>query len=125
MRKYVHRDFPYKCLETVLINEKVRKKFNLNIESNSSFILQILSMGYKKTFVDIEKANRNVGKSKWTLSKKIKLFIDSFIAFSYAPIRFVSITGIFVFGVGILWSIYIISRSILYNDLMAGWPSLI
>ena len=27
------------------------------------------------------------GVSKWTLSKKIKLFIDSFVAFSFMPIR--------------------------------------
>jgi dolichol-phosphate mannosyltransferase len=31
--------------------------------------------------------------SRWTLSKKVKLFIDSFVAFSYVPIRFLSVTG--------------------------------
>ena len=34
------------------------------------------------------------GNSKWTLSKKIKLFIDSFVAFSYVLIRFVSVVGL-------------------------------
>ena len=36
---------------------------------------------------------RIAGTSKWTLAKKIKLFIDSFVAFSFMPIRLVSIIG--------------------------------
>jgi dolichol-phosphate mannosyltransferase len=31
------------------------------------------------------------GTSRWTLAKKVKLFVDSFVAFSYAPIRFLSV----------------------------------
>lgn len=50
--------------------------------------------------------------------------IDSFVAFSYAPIRFVSFVGILFFMIGIFWTIYIISRKILVNDLESGWPML-
>ena len=124
MRRYVHKDFPDKGIETVLINDKVRRNFNLNIESNSSFVLQILSMGFKSTFVDIEKTNRKIGKSKWTLSKKIKLLIDSFVSFSFAPIRFVSLMGICFFIIGFIWTIYIITRKLIFDDLASGWPTL-
>ncbi len=44
MQKYVNRDFPYKGLETFMINSKVRKVINENIESNSSLILQVMAM---------------------------------------------------------------------------------
>ncbi len=56
--------------------------------------------------------------------KKIKLLIDSFVAFLYAPIRFVSLIGILFFTFGILWSVYIIARKIIFNDLAEGWPML-
>jgi dolichol-phosphate mannosyltransferase len=125
MRKFVNKNFPYTGLETVLISDKVRKVFNGNVEANSSFMLQILSMGFKNKFVNIKKTNRNSGKSKWTLSKKIKLFIDSFVAFSYAPIRFVTIIGILFSITGFLWTIYIIIRSLVFSDLSPGWPALI
>lgn len=124
MRKYVHPDFPYKGLETVMISDKVRKVLNQNVESNSSLFLQILTLGFKNKFINIEKTSRNFGKSKWTLAKKIKLLIDSFVAFSFAPIRLVSVLGIFLFFIGFGWSTYIILRKIIYDDLVSGWAAL-
>lgn len=53
------------------------------------------------------------------------MFIDSFVAFSYAPIRFVTLVGIFLFLLGLLWTGYIIVRKIVYNDLNGGWPALV
>jgi dolichol-phosphate mannosyltransferase len=52
------------------------------------------------------------------------LFIDSFVAFSYAPIKLVSITGFLFFFTGILWTFYIIMRKLMINDLPEGWPAL-
>ncbi len=59
------------------------------------------------------------------MSKKIKLFIDSFVAFSYAPIRLVTIIGISMFIVGSLWTVYIIARTLIFHDLASGWPALV
>ena len=58
------------------------------------------------------------------MPKKIKLLIDSFVAFSYAPIRFVSFIGILFFMIGVFWTFYIVSRKLLYNDIASGWPML-
>jgi len=124
MQKYVNKNFPFKGLETLLFNKKVLKIFNENIESNSSVFLQALSISKNNKFVDINKINRKIGKSKWSVSSKIKLLIDSFVAFSYAPIRFVSFVGILFFMIGIFWTIYIVSRKILFNDIASGWPAL-
>lgn len=123
MRKYVHADFPDKGLETVMISSKVRKILNENVEANSSLFLQILTMGFKNKFVNIEKSSRTYGKSKWTLSKKIKLLVDSFVAFSFAPIRFVSVVGVVFFILGIAWSVYIVLRKVIYDDLVSGWAA--
>jgi dolichol-phosphate mannosyltransferase len=100
-------------------------QLNTNIEANSSIFLQILTLGYKQTTIEYDKKIRAKGKSKWTLSKKIKLFIDSFVAFSYAPIRFVTVIGILLFFTGIIWSTYLIIRKLTYNDLESGWPALV
>jgi glycosyltransferase involved in cell wall biosynthesis len=125
MRRFVISNFPNEGLETLLINRKVLDTLNENMEGNSSFALQILSLGYKNKFLPIQKTTRKRGASKWTLSKKIKLMIDSFIAFSYAPIRFVTIVGVFLFFVGLLFTAYLIGRKLIYNDLRSGWPMLI
>lgn len=125
MRKFVLNSYPENGFDIVMFSKKISTILNKNIESNSSIFLQILSLGFKQDFIYYEKEARKIGKSKWTLSKKIKLFIDSFIAFSYAPIRLVTIIGILLFIFGICFSIYLILRKIFFHDLVSGWPMLI
>jgi dolichol-phosphate mannosyltransferase len=124
MKKYAVKSFPDKGFDIVMFNKKVQQQLNNNIEANSSIFLQILTLGYKQTSIYYQKQERKKGKSKWTLSKKIKLFIDSFVAFSYAPIRFVTVVGILLFIIGFLFSAYLIIRRLVANDLASGWPLL-
>ena len=124
MKKFAFKNFPEKGFDIVMFNKKVAAEVNRNVEANSSIFLQILGMGFRQTNITYKKRERKTGVSKWTLSKKIKLFIDSFVAFSYAPIRFVTIVGIIFFFVGIFWTGYIIVRKFVFQDLAAGWPAL-
>lgn len=125
MRKYAIRDYPKKGADVVMFNSKVQEVLNKNIEANSNFMLQILSLGFRKSFIEYDKTERKYGKSKWTLAKKIKLLIDSFVAFSFFPIRMVSVGGILMFITGLLWTCYILIRTILFHDLAQGWPTMI
>jgi dolichol-phosphate mannosyltransferase len=124
MKKFVNPKFPGKGFDIVFFNKKVKQNLDQNIELNSSIQLQILTLGYSSENVYYDKAERKVGKSKWTFSKKMKLFIDSFVAFSFAPIRLVSMVGIAFFILGSAWTLYIILRKLIFNDLAAGWPAL-
>lgn len=125
MKKYVSTLYPTKGFDIVFFSKKVAGILNYHIEANSSIFLQILTLGFQQVVINYNKLPRQVGKSKWTLRKKIKLFIDSFVAFSFAPIRFVTFMGITFFILGILWSSYIIIRKLLIGDLDSGWPTLI
>lgn len=124
MKKFAFKNFPEKGFDIVMFNKKVATEANKNVEANSSIFLQILGMGFRQTSITYKKRERKTGVSKWTLSKKIKLFIDSFVAFSYAPIRFVTIVGIIFFIIGMMWTGYIVIRKIFFQDLAAGWPAL-
>lgn len=125
MKKYAFKNFPEKGFDIVMFNKKVASQVRNNVEANSSIFLQILGMGFSQASVTYKKRERKTGVSKWTMSKKIKLFIDSFVAFSYAPIRMVTIIGISMFIVGFLWTAYIIFRKLIYHDLASGWPALV
>lgn len=124
MQKFAFKNFPEKGFDIVMFNKKVAAEVNKNVEANSSIFLQILGMGFRQTSITYKKRERKTGVSKWTISKKIKLFIDSFVAFSYAPIRFVTIVGIAFFFIGCLWTLYIVIRKLFFHDLAAGWPAL-
>jgi glycosyltransferase involved in cell wall biosynthesis len=125
MRKFALSNYPEKGFDIVMFTRKVKDQLDLNVESNSSVFLQILNFGFKQSFIEYHRHERRKGKSKWTLAKKIKLIIDSFVSFSYFPIRMVSVIGILMFLIGLGWSVYIVLRTLLYHDLSPGWPTLI
>jgi dolichol-phosphate mannosyltransferase len=125
MRRFAIPNFPKEGFDVVMFSKKVKTCLDQNIENNSSIFIQILSLGFSQAAITYNKRERLLGRSKWTLSKKIKLLIDSFVAFSFAPIRLVSILGITFFILGICWTCYIIFRKIVFNDLESGWPALI
>jgi glycosyltransferase involved in cell wall biosynthesis len=125
MKKFAFKNFPDKGFDIVMFNKKVAREIIQNVEANSSVFLQILGLGFRQTSVSYIKRERKTGQSKWTFSKKVKLFIDSFVAFSFAPIRLVSIIGITFFLLGTLWTGYIIFRKLMFDDLASGWPALL
>lgn len=125
MRKFVLKNYPLNGFDIVMFSRKIATILNKNIESNSSIFLQILSLGFNHSFIIYNKVVRQKGTSKWTFNNKLKLLIDSFIAFSFAPIRFVTLVGLLLFISGLFFSLYIFFRKIFINDLDAGWPMLI
>ncbi|HEV7622186.1 MAG TPA: glycosyltransferase, partial [Flavisolibacter sp.] len=125
MRKFVNKQYPLQGFDVVMFDAKVAAELNKNIESNSSIFLQILNLGFASDCIFYDKQLRESGKSKWTFGKKIKLLIDSFVGFSFAPIRLVSVIGIIFFIIGICWAAYIIFRKLVFNDLATGWPALL
>lgn len=125
-RKYAIKNFPPGGINNFMITEKVRSILNKNVEANTPIFMQVLDMGFKSTMIECVFHERKKGKSKWTLSKKIKLFVDSFVAFSFAPIRAVTIVGGVLSLAGIIYAIYILIRKLLdFNAFAAGWPTLI
>lgn len=124
MKKYAVRSFETGGINTIMINDKILKVLNDNVESNSSIILQILNCGFKYTTINLNYNERKGGKSKWTLSKKIKLFIDSFVSFSFMPIRLVSITGVFIFALGFAIGTITIINKFVNPDIPVGYSTL-
>lgn len=125
MRKYAVKNFPNENFDLFFIKAKVREIIVETYEPNLSLFLHIMNLGFVQDFVYYDRLKRKNGKSKWTLSKKIKLLIDSFVGHSYAAIRFVSIVGFLLFIIGFFMSSIVVIRTLIYDDLISGWPTLI
>ena len=120
MRKYAIANFPENGFDVVMFSTSVKKELNDNIEANSSIFLQILNFGFKQDSIFYDKVERKAGKSKWTFSQKFKLVIDSFIAFSYAPVRMVTVIGIIFSLIGFAWMMFIIGYTLFIGGLPLG-----
>lgn len=124
MQKYAVKNYSSGGISNIVFNRKIIDFLNENIESNSSIMLQIMDAGFRNTTISLDYKERVAGVSKWTLAKKIKLFIDSFVAFSFMPIRLVSIIGICMFVIGVIIGIATIVNKIMNPDVPVGYSTL-
>lgn len=117
IRKIVNKNMPVGGCDCYLIDRKVIEVLKRLDEKNSSLTLQVLWAGFQTDSVYFVRQDREVGKSRWTLSKKVKLVMDSVMSFSYFPLRFMS-------GLGILFNIlaFILLISVFVEKFTKGTP---
>lgn len=124
LRKYALPDFPAGGFDYFLIDRQVVKDLNAIHEKNTHLMSLIWWLGYRPVLLPYIRRERQKGKSRWTLSKKIKLFVDSFVAFSYLPIRAVSVVGLVVAAFALLYAGFIVIRWSVMGPDIRGWSSL-
>ncbi len=124
MKKFALSNMPEGGFDCFLIDKIVIEVITSIKEKNSSLMGQILWCGFKTEKIYYVRKEREVGKSRWTLAKKVKLFVDSFMAFSYIPIRAMSSLGFLVSSIGFLYGLYIFINKIFKDIPIEGWTSL-
>ena len=124
MRRFAIPSIPKGGFDFVLFDRAVRDILVQMREKNSHLMTQILWTGFSTATIPYTRQKRKFGKSKWTLSKKIKLFIDSAIAFSYVPVRFMSILGVSTAFLGFLYAAYVLILRLITGSPVQGWTSL-
>ncbi|MCX8080328.1 MAG: glycosyltransferase family 2 protein [Bacteroidia bacterium] len=125
MKRYAVKNFPSNGFDVAMFTRKVRNELIKNIEGNSSIFLHLLSLGFRQGYVLYDKRKRTLGKSKWNLSKKFKLVIDSFVAYSYLPIRLVTVAGIIFSVMGFLYSIFIFFYKLMGGKIAHGLSTIV
>ena len=93
-------------------------------ERNSNVFYLMIWLGYDYVNIPYVRRKREIGKSRWTLQKKVKLFIDSLLSFSYFPIRAISVLGMVLGLVAILYGFYIIALKVFGGNEPEGWTAL-
>lgn len=124
MRRFAIKDMPKGGFDFVLFDRVVADIITRTREKNSHLMAQIFWTGFDPKIISYTRRRREKGSSKWSTSKKIKLFIDSSIAFSYLPIRAMSLLGLGTAISGFLLGIYILIQKLTSDSIVQGWTSL-
>lgn len=124
IRKFVIKTMPKGGFDCFLIDRKVIEVLRLLDEKNSALTLQILWAGFKTDKIYYVRKAREIGKSRWTLSKKIKLVIDSMMGFSYFPIKFISGIGTLTFIGTFIYAIYLAIARLVFGISVPGFATL-
>ena len=103
MRKYALPNMPKGGFDSFLIDRKVIDVLISMDELNTSLMSQILWSGFKTAQVGYTRLERKAGKSRWSLSKKIKLTADSLLGFSTVPVKAIGIVGSISFAASLVW----------------------
>ncbi len=81
-------------------------------------------LGFSPRIIKYHRPERPFGVSRWTLSKRLKLAIDSVTGFSVAPIRLVSAFGLVVAFLSFCYGLTILAGALFDNAQVAGFPTL-
>lgn len=97
MKKVALPNMPKGGFDSFLIDRQIINLLVDMKEKNTSLMGQVLWSGFQTATVPYTRLKRTVGTSKWTLSKKVKLALDSLFGFSYFPVKVIFGVGIFTF----------------------------
>lgn len=108
-----------------LLSKKATEALDSFKETNL-YLRGIISLvGFKSSIIYYERLKRAKGKTKYSLRKMISLGLDGITSFSVSPLRYITITGFFVFCFSVLYSFYSLYSKYILNENVKGWTSLI
>jgi polyisoprenyl-phosphate glycosyltransferase len=88
------KEMPARGADFFLIDRAVIEAFRRFSERNVSVLALITWLGFRQEYIEYDKQPRRAGQSGWTLSRKIKLVVDSVTSFSDFPIRLCTYAGV-------------------------------
>ena len=95
------------------------KEYNRYSKGIFSFV------GFNTKWLSYKPPKRKAGNSKWNFFKLFSYALDAIIGFSTGPLTIAIIVGIIFCFISLIAVIFIVFRTIIYGDKVAGWPSLV
>jgi glycosyltransferase involved in cell wall biosynthesis len=124
MRKLAIKDIPKGGFDFVLFDKQLKEEVVKMQEKNTNTLYLLPWMGYEYVTIPYVRKKRQIGESKWTVSKKVKLFIDSFVSFSFFPLRAISFSGILLGIISFLYGFFVIFAKLFNWINIDGWSTL-
>jgi dolichol-phosphate mannosyltransferase len=124
MKHMALHNIPVGGFDFVFFDRQVATEVIKMHERNSNVFYLMVWLGFAYVSIPYTRRKRQIGKSRWTLSKKIKLFIDSLMAFSFVPIRAISGLGFGLGAIALIYGLYVIILKIAGPNEPAGWTTL-
>lgn len=110
--------------DVYLLDKKVIQVLKRLDEKNSALTGQILWSGFRTGQVHYTRLQREIGKSRWTFKKKIRLVADTLFSFSTLPIAIVAGIGTFSCIGAIIWAIVVLVYKLAGAIDVSGWTTL-
>jgi len=100
----VAKNFPKGGVDMVLLDKTLLHYVQSPIAS-VNYALYLFMLGFEATLLPYDRQARRHGRSRWTLLKKIRLFIDTLTGMSLTPLRVISAIGLGGSLLGLLYGL--------------------
>lgn len=124
VNRYAIKNYPLGGFDFCLMDKQVKEDIVRINEKNTVIFPLIFWLGYPYESIPYTRKLRKAGKSQWTFLKKLKLALDSFIGFSYLPVRIISFLGVSTSIIAFLYSSYIFFKWLIFGSTVAGWTTI-
>lgn len=124
VRKAALPNMPKGGFDVYLLDRKVINVLMQLDEKNSALTGQILWSGFRTEKIYYTRLLREIGKSRWTLKKKIRLVADTLFSFSTLPITFVSVIGTLSCIGAVIWAVVVFISKLKGLIDVNGWTTL-
>jgi glycosyltransferase involved in cell wall biosynthesis len=124
MRRFALKGYPRGGFDYFLIDRQVAEEVVKIGEKNTNLMSLVFWLGFSAKLIPYVRRERQAGQSRWTLGKKVKLFIDSFVAFSYFPVRAMSLFGVLVSLTAFGYAAFVVVYSLIHGMPVAGFSTL-
>lgn len=81
-------------------------------------------IGFKKTFVEFETQDRVAGQSSMSYNVLVRLAMEGLTAYTTSPLQWATGIGIIVSLISFLYALWVIVKTIVWGDPVAGFPTL-
>jgi dolichol-phosphate mannosyltransferase len=124
MKNFAIAKLPEGGFDYVLFDRMVKEEVVKMKEKNTNSLFLMIWMGFDFVSIPYTREERKIGKSRWTLQKKLKLFVDSFVSFSFFPIRAITSLGFLLGIAAMLYGFFVVFARLLGLIDAEGWSSL-
>lgn len=82
-------------------------------------------VGFNTKWIEYENVNRVAGETKWSFWKLFCYSIEGIAAFSTVPLLISAAVGICLCLFAVIFTIFIVIRTLMFGDPVSGWPSMV
>ena len=124
LARYGLKGFPRGGSDFVLLDRAVTEHVVRINERNTMIFALIFWLGYDFVTVPYTRRRREAGTSQWSVRKRVRLFVDTLIAFTYVPSRAIVYLGLITSVLSMAYAIRYVALWYFYRQAPQGWTTL-
>jgi polyisoprenyl-phosphate glycosyltransferase len=122
-RMLAQREIPKGGVDVFACNRRFRDEILALQEQNTTLVGLVFWLGFRRREIGYVRQPRRHGTSAWSLRRRVRYLLDSSFAFSYLPIRVLSLAGALGIGLALVLGAVVLATKFAGNVQVPGYTA--